>query len=231
MKIKRTFSIVVWLLLISIYTGAWAQCKNEYFDYKDGSFLELTSYNANGKVQGITALMYKEFRNSGNNTEATVQMEMKDKKGKTDYETEYAYHCENGTIKYDLTVMMASSMQGLKNMEITIESDNLEFPPNMKEGQSLKDASMVITTTNSPIPMKMEMKITNRKIAGKETVTTPAGTFECLKLTYDSHFTTMGAGKTSNHVVFIAKQVGTVKSEYYNSNGKLQGYDELTTIR
>ena len=85
---------------------------------------------------------------------------------------------------------------------------------------------------NSPIPMTMNISITNRKIVGKESVTTPAGTFECDKITSDLTVETkMAIGFTLSFstVEWLAPKVAVVKSESYKK-GKLQGYSLLAKI-
>ena len=76
--------------------------------------------------------------------------------------------------------------------------------------------------------MNMFVNITNRKVEGKESVTTPAGTFDCFKITYDIE-TKFGVKIERNAIEWIAKNVGTVRSESYKGD-KLEGYTELTKL-
>jgi hypothetical protein len=63
-------------------------------------------------------------------------------------------------------------------------------------------------------------------VAGKETITTPSGTYECYKITSNMAMQTqMGIKMNVNmsSIEWIALKVGTVKSESYNKSGKLMG--------
>lgn len=51
-------------------------------------------------------------------------------------------------------------------------------------GQQLKDASFTMEMTG-PLPVTISSNITNRKVEALEKVTTPAGTFDCVKVSYD----------------------------------------------
>jgi hypothetical protein len=113
-------------------------------------------------------------------------------------------------------------------MEMEMKMDNLEFPSNLKEGQTLKDASFEMTAKNSPMPMKFNFNITDRKVEGKESVTTPAGTFDCFKISEKTHSKMMISNMEFTTVQYIAEKYGAVKTETYRSNGKLMGYSLLT---
>ena len=117
-------------------------------------------------------------------------------------------------------------MESLKGMNMDIDIDNVQLPSDLSVGQSLDDGSIVIS---GDLPMTMRVDITDRKVAAKEKVTTPAGTFECYKITYTIK-TKMMMGRESKAAEWIAKDVGLVKSESYKNNGKLMSYSLLTKV-
>ena len=76
--------------------------------------------------------------------------------------------------------------------------------------------------------MSMDMDITNRKVEGKESVTTPAGTFECYKISYDM-FSKMSIMKMNfKNIEYLSENSGVVRTESYRSNGSLMSYTVLT---
>jgi len=77
--------------------------------------------------------------------------------------------------------------------------------------------------------MNMTISITNRKVEAVENVTTPAGTFECYKISYDIA-TKMMINVKMKGTEWYAKNVGLVKSESYNNDGKLMGSNLLTGL-
>ena len=130
----------------------------------------------------------------------------------------------------DMKMMIPQQqMEQFKNMEMKAESNYLEYPANMKEGDQLKDANFTMTAQNGPVPYNMDMKISERKVLGKESVTTPAGTWECFKISSKSKINMkMGINIPMNFETteWYAPGFGIVKSE--NSKG---GGTEITAVR
>ena len=122
-------------------------------------------------------------------------------------------------------------MEMLKNYEVEVKMDELEVPDKLEVGQKLKDASAHITTKNSPIPIKIDFDITDRLVAGKQSVPTPAGTFECFKITYNTHLKMMMMNSNFKTVEYVAPKVGVVRTESFRENGKVIGYTLLTTYQ
>jgi hypothetical protein len=78
--------------------------------------------------------------------------------------------------------------------------------------------------------MNMTINVSNRKVEAVENLTTPAGTFECYKISFDVA-TKMMINVKSKGVEWFAKGIGMVKNETYDSNGKLLGSNVLTSIK
>lgn len=222
-------SLVVIVLFISVISGI-SQC-NEYYQLSNGSEWEMESYNAKGKLTGKQSQKVIDFTSGANSFSATVNSVVFDQKNKELMQGDLKFECKDGTMVVDMrNFINEEQMKAFQSYEMQIESDNLEIPNNLTVGQTLKDGTITITTANSPIPMTMSVKITNRKVVGKESITTPAGTFECYKITSKSTVNTkMGIGMTFNYttVEWLAPKVAVVKSESYR-NDKLQGHSLLT---
>jgi len=70
--------------------------------------------------------------------------------------------------------------------------------------------------------------VKNRQVGNRETLTTPAGKFDCIKIKQDV-VTKTGFTVTIETVQWYAEGVGVVKSESYRKD-KLIGYSELTKL-
>ena len=211
-------------------TSGIAQC-NKFYQLYQGSEWELESYNPKGKLTGKQTQKVVSYSEGPGSFKATVHSVVFDKKGKEVMQGNLNFECQGGTMVVDMrNFINEEQMKAFQNYEMQVESDNLEIPDDLSVGQDLKDGTVTITAANSPMPMTMSVKITNRKIVGKGPITTPAGTFECYKVTSTSTVNTkMGIGLTFNYttVEWLAPKVAVVKSESYR-NGKLQGYTQLT---
>ena len=106
--------------------------------------------------------------------------------------------------------------------------DQLEIPAELKVGQQLDDGNMEITAKNGPMPINFTFEMTDRKVEGKQSVETPAGTFDCFKVSQKTKSKMMISSSKFRTVQYIAEKYGPVKSETYKSNGNLMGYSLLT---
>lgn len=206
-----------------------AQCSNPFYQFKEGMVMEIENYDDNGKPQGKNETWVISWSETPSGYEATLAYKLFDKKGKQYAEGEYKAECVDGLIRIQMNAFIPDeSMQAFKDMEMEMKMDNLEFPSDLNVGQTLKDASFEMAAKNSPMPMKFNFTITDRKVEGKENVTTPAGTFDCFKISEKTHSKMMISNTEFTTIQYIAEKYGAVKTETYRSNGKLMGYSLLT---
>jgi len=116
-----------------------------------------------------------------------------------------------------------------KSFETKVETENVTIPTNAKPGDVLPDGKVVATIITPGMPITITVNLTNRKVEANETITTPAGTFNCLKITYDFSLKMLLTlrGKAAQ---WYADGVGLVKTENYNKKGKLTGFSQVTKI-
>jgi len=209
-----------------------AQC-NDYYVISNGTSWTFENFNAKGKSQGKNQQTVTAYENTATGYKAIIHSEVFSEKGKKQMEFDMEVSCNNGTFIMDMRRFVPQEQQEMfKSYEVKIESENLELPSRLTEGQSLKSGWVTFTATGSPIPMDLKVNITDRKVLGKETVTTPAGTFSCWKISSKSNLQMkMGINMNMNFstVEWIAEKVGMVKSESYNKNGALIGYTLLVS--
>ncbi len=202
--------------------------------FKEGVKTTITSYNDDGKAIGTTKTIYKKVDKNGSTLSANATQENYDKKGKLSVTTDFTIKCLNGTLLFDMKLMLPQQQaESFKDFEIVVEGADKEIPNDLTAGGTLKDADIKFsfkTKDGTTMPMmNMSVKITNRKVEGKESITTAAGTFECYKITEEVEMKTMFKirAKVSS---WFSKEVGIVKTESYKENGKFTGKTELTEI-
>ena len=226
----KKVSLIVTTLL-SVFQLSFAQdCSQSFFALKEGTKIEMTSYSAKGKMTSITNSFVKSIKSTSTGFDATVQASAKNDKGKDLIEDKtYSVKCDNGTIKFDIGSMMMGDMSSqMKNMEATISGEGIDYPSNLSEGMPLKDGATEIKMgSNGMTFMTMKFDIKNRKVEKKESITTPAGTFVCYKVTYDMDMKVL-MRRSMKTAEWLAPGVGVVKTETYNQKGELEGYTELT---
>lgn len=233
MKNKATFLLAALLLLIS--TSIFSQnsaCENGYLAFKEGVSMELTHYDKKGKPSAITKQEIVSVASIDNGFKATVEMENTDEKGKNPGSGSYDITCKGSTMFIDMRSMLnPEATAGMKDMEMEISGDAMEFPNDLSPGQNLPDGKMEMKASmNGMALMTMKFSITNRKVEAAESVTTPAGTFDCIKMTQETEVQSIFKMK-SKTATWYAKGVGMVKTENYDKNGKVEGSSVLTKFQ
>lgn len=226
---KKIYSLLISLLFTTI---AVAQC-NDYYVLEQGTEWTYENFGKNGKTAGKNQQKVTAYEKIGNGFRATINSIIFSDKGKKLMEADLEMTCDNGVMIMDMRKFIPEEQQkAFSSYEMKIESDNLELPSKLSAGQTLKNGSVTMSAVGSPIPMTMAVQITDRKVVGKETITTPAGTFDCYKITSKSNTQTkMGINMSFefSSTEWIAEKVGMVKSESFDKNGKSNGYTVLVS--
>lgn len=232
---KKTVFIL--MALLSVGFAGMAQdgtqlCK-AYFPLQEGTELTYENYDRKEKLTGTDYMKVKEVIELADKMTIKVHSWSKDKKGEEVYSSDFEYICENGVFKMSMESMMnGQMMEAYKDMEVTVTQTELEMPSDLKVGETLPDAEMTMEiSSNGMKVMTMNIFITDRKIEAKESITTPAGTFEAYKLAQNSRTKMMFLDKTFKSVDWFVPNVGSVRSENYSESGKLESYRVLTNIK
>lgn len=220
----RTLALIYCFLLIS--STALSQDCSKYFPMDEGAEFQITNYDKKDKATGVLNYVVKEV--SGNT--ATMFYEMHDDEGKMITSSEYGVTCTDDGIKIDFSSMMSPEiLEQYQDMEVEMSGTDLLYPNNLSPGQSLPDADVLMTIKMPPLNMKMTMNFINRKVEGKETITTPAGTFDCYLITYDSE-AKMGIKMSQSHKLWLSEGYGMVQQESYNKKGNFMSKSALTSF-
>ena len=70
-----------------------------------------------------------------------------------------------------------------------VDKAYIEYPASMNAGDQLKDGTFSMQVDNHGLKSTVSMILNNRKVQGKETITTAAGTWETYKITFDGKLT------------------------------------------
>lgn len=232
---KQAF--LVFLFFISVLCSFSQDCAN-HTQFKQGTVITTTSYNEKDKELGSHKTTCTSVSTSGESTTAIMKAQSFDKNGKEQAATDFTMTCEKGVILMDMKMSVPQqSASQYKNMEMKIEGDNLEFPTVLSVGQKLKDGKATMTFSSPGMPMTFvtEINTKDRNVQAKENITTPAGTYECYKISSDIESTSNMMGKsftmTMKSVQWYNAEVGAVRSENYDKNGEMSGYSLITEIK
>jgi AAA15 family ATPase/GTPase len=224
-------SIALGMAVVSFSAFLPADDCSLYIPAKEGSETEYKTYNDDNKFTGMSRNKIISVKKGAAGQQVEIQSESFDKKEKPVGTSTYVVGCENGSFSVDMQSMITKEQkESFKDAKATITADKLDIPANPQVGQNLKNGSLKMTTvtSESPIGLTLSVAITNRKVAAIEDVTVPAGTFKCVKITYDAESKMIFTVRTKG-VEWYAKDVGLVKSETYSSKDKLMGYTVLNS--
>lgn len=232
MKIFSNLLLMAAFVLVAAHVFAQNNtCESSYYPFKKGVSLELTHYDKKGKATGTSTQTVREIEEVPGGFKANVEMNSADAKGKNPQTANFDVECNGNGILVDMrSVMNPNAMAGMKDMEMEISGNALEFPNELAVGQTLPDGSLNMKASmNGLALMNMNFFITNRKVEGTETITTPAGTFDCVKMSQETEIKTVIKLKFYT-TTWYAKGVGMVKTENYDKSGKLEGSSMLTKL-
>ena len=225
----KTKSLLVLFFLIGIISLTAQDNCSKFYPMTEGVAMEYTNYNKKGKVEGISSYKVTETNTVGNTTNATMAINLKDEKGKEIYSTDYKLSCTGNMVTLDYESLLPSDMmKQYGDMDIEISGNDIEIPNDLSVGQNLNDANVTMKIGMSGINMNIAVDMLNRKVEKKESVTTPAGTYDCYVVYSEKQSKMMMANQVYPSRVWLAEGVGMVKQETYKKNGDLMSSTLLT---
>ncbi len=235
----RRLVLVVGILALSfmsfspVSSGGGDNACTVYFPQQIGAELTYENYNAKDKLESTDRFKVVNFTENGDSTLIDVEAASFDKKGEEIYNGTFSYTCKDGVFRISMeSILDPAMMEAYKDMEVTMTQSDITFPSDLNVGTSLPDAEMnVKVASNGMQVMEMNFKITDRKVEAKEAITTPAGKFDCFKLTQTTNMKMMFMNKSFTSVDWISANVGNVRSETYDNKGSLESYRILTNIK
>jgi hypothetical protein len=225
----KTKSLLVLFFLIGIISLTAIDNCSKFYPMTEGVSMEYTNYNKKGKVEGISSYKVTETNTVGNTTNATMAINLKDEKGKEIYSTDYKLSCTGNMVTLDYESLLPSDMMNqYGDMDIEISGNDIEIPNDLRVGQNLNDANVTMKIGMSGINMNIAVDMLNRKVEKKESVTTPAGTYDCYVVYSENQSKMMMANQVYPSRVWLAEGLGMVKQETYKKNGDLMSSTLLT---
>jgi len=226
---KRVLSLILTVSGMIAMIPSFAQDCALLIPDREGAKLETTFYEKKDKVSSVSTVTVKKINQTATGKEFTLES-VSTQKGKEPVSAEFSMICQGDKFIIDMKRFLSpDQVVTLKDAKVTIT--NLEYPANMTTGQTLPNGHIDFSITQGlPFPMTTVIDIVNRKVIGSESVTTPAGTFDCIKIGYDLNMKMMGMNIATKATEWVCLGVGTIKSESFDSSGKSMGYSLLTKL-
>lgn len=212
-------------------------CKGFY--YLNNGEVQMTVFDKKGSESGKVTYTISGVAAANGSTTASFTSEMVNEKGKSISKGAGSYKCSGGVMFLDAKVAMPQEqLAGFKDMDVKADQVYIEYPSSMSDGQALKDANFKMEIFNKQgLASTVTFDEINRKVVGKESITTPAGTWECWKISYEGKFNSklapLNIGIPINMMCteWFAPGFGIVKTETSNKGGKLMGSTQITSVK
>ncbi len=217
--------------IVFLYEPSFAQSCSKFYPMAEGTTFQYTNFNKKGKTEGVANYKVTDVSVTGETTQATMTIDLRDEKGKELFTTSYTFSCADNKVVIDYESLMPGDMIAqMGDMEMEITGNDIEVPNDLTVGETLPDANVTMTMSMAGMKMKTVVNMINRKVEKKETVTTAAGTYDCYVIYSESQIETMGMNKTFPSRLWLAEGVGMVKQESYQKDGDLMSRTELTAF-
>lgn len=209
--------LILGALICSVET--YAQDCNGYYFLQNNKTIEMAILDKKGNPSMKQVYTVSNVNNSGSTTTADLNSEMFNNKGKSMATSKAKIKCDGGVMMVDMKLSMPQQPGSPMASETDVKADDIymEYPTNMNVGDNLKNASMHMDFDNNGMKQSVDMDVFDRKVEGKEKITTPAGSWDCYKISYKSkiRMKTMGIGVPMNveGVEFFAPGFGVVKTQ------------------
>tara|TARA_R110002050_G_scaffold204522_4_gene340262 strand:- start:197769 stop:198467 length:699 start_codon:yes stop_codon:yes gene_type:complete len=204
---------------------------SKYYPLEEGTSFQYTIYDKKGKLDGTSDYKVATVSNSSGETVAEMHVTLQDKKGKEIIQSNYNITCTGTGVKIDFQSLMPSqTLEQYKEMEVEVDlsGTDIELPNDLAVGQELAEANVIMNIKMAGMNMKTIVNMLNRKVEKKETLTTPAGSFECYVIYSENESQIMGMKKTFPSRLWLAAGVGMIKQESYQKDGDLMSTTELS---
>ena len=200
-----------------------------------GTTLEYTFYNKKGREESYQSQKVVDKRMENGATVVAVEAtSTTGKKAEDKFTTNFEVKCDGGKFYVNMKDFTSSvnyqQYEGSPDMDVVVNSDDMYYPSDMTVGQTLPDGKVEVAVMANGMKMfGSTVTIKDRKVEATETIETPAGSFECLKVT-STVITKAVMTMESKTIQWLAEDVGVVKTENLNKKGKLVGSQLLTGI-
>lgn len=196
----------------------------------------MSIYNKKGEPDGRKVYSVSNVSSSGGTTTGTVNAQLFDKKDKSLAASTCTMKCTGGVFLADMRLSLPQQQAG-RAVSATVTGDGfLEYPAGMKAGDTLKRATMTLSGNSSPAaappsgppsgpppppnpfgPGNITVAIFDRTVLGTDTVTTTAGHWNCIKISFKSKVSfKIGPIPTNINIEgteWYAPGVGIIKSQ------------------
>ncbi len=224
------------MALFAVMTAAAQNDCISFFPSTPGTVLVNKTYDGQGKLLASTTYTIEDYSDDQDGYDTQISVLMTDSSNNPINRGTMEVVCDdnifNLKVKYSF---LTPEVLKLLSMNTQLLGDFMDYPATYNDdypftGNLQKGGGEIQLRTNSDSIDLVKIRIFNRYHQKKESVTTPANTFETSKITFDFQVS-QGAQETNyKGIEWYAKDAGIVRSETRDENDNLVNYTELSLI-
>ncbi len=218
MKTTKFFTVVV-LFSTILTVHAQYNC-SRFYPFEEGVECEYFFYDALGNQAGAVVYAINSVTEVAGIQTANMSHSLQDNNGNRLQGSEYTLTCDGGTVAIDFNSFVRPGMLGSLGSDYDITGTNLVIPNDLTLGDALPDAGLNINATVGGVGMNFSISFNDRTVVAEETITTPAGTFDCYVIAFNMEMN-MGYPYTISSKMWLAEGPGMVQQEDFDASGNL----------
>lgn len=134
----------------------------------------------------------------------------------------------SGDVKADLSASLASVFRNIfPGRAVSSEPCPSVLPSDMLPGDVLPDASFCVTVAFA----RYNVTVSDRKVLRRETLSTPAGDFDCIVVSEHKEERGPGRNRVTTALTWYARGIGMVRHDTYGSDLGLETSEILTSVK
>jgi len=205
---------------ISTVAPARAQDCSKFLYLQKDKTIETTIYNKKGDATGKQVYQVSDVSTNAGTMTGKLASEMFDRKGKSVAKGISSVQCTGGVFSIDMRMMLPQQQAEQANIsetDVTGQGNYINYPNDMKVGDELKDGNFTMDIKRGGMTQTLAMQISGRKVLARESVTTPAGTWDCFKISAHGHLSIktgpIGIPVNYDYTEWYAPGFGVIKTE------------------
>lgn len=223
---KRLF--LCCLLLLSVITG---RCAEPWFNTSVGTILSYTRHNVeDGSVKWNHEMIILSVAETASVTTVGYSSMITMDNGRALTKKPVIMKTRillDGTVEMDLAGTMTAVLSGFfPNAKVTSTGGTAALPGDMKPGDVLADAK----GGGKVRGINYTVSVTDRKVLRNESLTTPAGTFDCVVVSEHKEEKAIGYSRVTTALTWYCREYGMIRHDTYDRNMKLETSEVLESI-
>lgn len=245
LDMKKYFALAVAALVSCLLYG---QNQEPFFPSAAGIVLEYENTDGNGKTVSVTVDSIVEFSGNFGSGRAVVLSSVTSLSDTVRVRSKVPYIFDRNEVIMDMAGLMREAMQegmaqamaqteegedseGMAEMREVLEQVKVSgecrgIPSDLSVGMKLPDYAVEIKV----MFINTKMSCRDRLVTGRETITTPAGTFDCYVVEENMSVKSMMVSEKSLQKSWYARGIGVVRQETWEKK-KLVETTVITAVR